>query len=107
MPPLPKACPKTVSAPKGVAFLTEDVFEKNIFRCGRGFRCPRQRQRSCHGLALNDAASRSSALQMHSTVNENDAFRLERRDDTMQGTRLGVGNAAARAFPGRETRTRD
>ena len=30
MPPLPKACPKTVSAPKGVAFLTEDVFEKNI-----------------------------------------------------------------------------
>ena len=31
MPPLPKACPKMVSAPqKGVAFLTEDVFEKNF-----------------------------------------------------------------------------
>ena len=107
MPPLPKPVQKRFLPQKGVAFLTEDVFEKNIFRCGRGFRCPRQRQRSCHGLALNDAASRSSALQMHSTVNENDAFRLERRDDTMQGTRLGVGNAAARAFPGRETRTRD
>src|SRR5262249_28100680 len=31
MPPLPKTCPKMVSAPqKGVAFLTEDVFEKNF-----------------------------------------------------------------------------
>src|SRR5215510_10508261 len=30
MPPLPKTCPKMVSAPqKGVAFLTETVFEKN------------------------------------------------------------------------------
>jgi hypothetical protein len=32
MPPLPKTCPKTISAPqKGVAFLTEDVFEKKEF----------------------------------------------------------------------------
>jgi hypothetical protein len=31
MPPLPKTCPKTVSAPKkGVAFLTEVVFEKKF-----------------------------------------------------------------------------
>ena len=42
MPPLPKTCPKMVSAPqKGVAFLTKDVFEKNIFSCGKGFRCRR------------------------------------------------------------------
>jgi hypothetical protein len=30
MPPLPKICPKTVCPKKGVAFLTEDVFEKNF-----------------------------------------------------------------------------
>src|SRR6516165_3875694 len=31
MPPLPKTCPKMVSAPqKGVAFLTETVFEKKL-----------------------------------------------------------------------------
>ena len=31
MPPLPKACPKTGFCPKkGVAFLTEDVFEKKF-----------------------------------------------------------------------------
>src|SRR5262249_45686406 len=31
MPPLPKTCLKTISAPyKGVAFLTEDVFEKSF-----------------------------------------------------------------------------
>jgi hypothetical protein len=42
MPPLPKTCPKTISAPsKGVAFLTKDVFEKKIFSCGKGFRCRR------------------------------------------------------------------
>ena len=42
MPPLPKTCPKMVSAPqKGVAFLTKDVFEKKIFSCGKGFRCRR------------------------------------------------------------------
>jgi hypothetical protein len=31
MPPVSKTCPKTVTAPEqGVAFLTEDVFEKNF-----------------------------------------------------------------------------
>jgi hypothetical protein len=31
MPPLPKTCPKTVSAPqKGVAFLTEPFLKKNF-----------------------------------------------------------------------------
>src|SRR5262249_6824317 len=29
------------------------------------------------------------------------------RNDTMQGTRLGIGNAAARTLPSREARTRD
>ena len=36
MPPLPKTCPKMVSAPqKGVAFLTEDVFEKRFSVAGK------------------------------------------------------------------------
>jgi len=35
------------------------------------------------------------------------ALGLERRHDTMQGTRLGVGNAATRSLPSREARTRD
>ena len=36
MPPLPKTCPKMVSAPqKGVAFLTEDVFEKKFSVAGK------------------------------------------------------------------------
>ena len=36
MPPLPKTCPKMVSAPqKGVAFLTKDVFEKKFSVAGK------------------------------------------------------------------------
>ena len=34
MPHLPKTCPKMVLPIKGVAFLTEDVFEKKISGAG-------------------------------------------------------------------------
>src|SRR5262245_62746334 len=62
--------------------------------------------RSCRSsLAVDDRAGRGSALQMHAAVCESHALCLKRRDDTMQGARLGVGNAAARSFPSRETRT--
>ena len=44
MPPLPKTCPKTVSAPEKEGSLSvEGVFCKKNFRCGRGFRCRRLR----------------------------------------------------------------
>jgi hypothetical protein len=43
MPPLPKTCPKMVSAPrKGMAFLRK-TFLKKIFRYGRRFNCRRLR----------------------------------------------------------------
>jgi hypothetical protein len=67
-----------------------------------------------HPLEIAHAAAPSlamtvlaGALQMHAAISETDPFGLEHRNDTMQGTRLGVGNAAARTFPSREARTRD
>src|SRR5262249_13931346 len=88
-----------------------DIFEcrhcETIVISGPGSGARLRLASCCSSLAVNDGAHWGRAQQLHAIVAEADAFSLERRDDTMQGACLGVGDAAARSLPSRQTRTRD